>query len=188
MSAQSTIVPFMQGEGPTCLADMPPRVQQDMRNRNQAFLKALFTAHRQAAIDLVTYSKRANHQRELRKQVECLERQVDRATATIRNIMDEYKPMVEARPPVTDWGRILNEVCKKYGLSRVEIFARRRTPKIVWPRQELMYRLYKETRMSLPDIGRRCGGFDHTTVLHACRSHAKRYGLPPVVNDRAGTH
>lgn len=44
-----------------------------------------------------------------------------------------------------------------------------RTIRIARPRQIAMYLAREMTRNSLPDIGRRFGGRDHTTVLHALR-------------------
>jgi chromosomal replication initiator protein len=40
---------------------------------------------------------------------------------------------------------------------------------VVRPRQVAMYRAKTMTLRSLPEIGRRFGGRDHTTVLHAVR-------------------
>lgn len=48
----------------------------------------------------------------------------------------------------------------------------RRTKAVVYPRQIAMYLAKELTTRSLPDIGRRFGGKDHTTVLHAVRKIA----------------
>jgi chromosomal replication initiator protein len=56
----------------------------------------------------------------------------------------------------------------------------RRTANVVRPRQVAMYLAKSLTLRSLPEIGRRFGGRDHTTVLHAVR---KIEGL--VGNDMA---
>ena len=45
----------------------------------------------------------------------------------------------------------------------------RRTRQVVRPRQIAMYLAKIMTPRSLPEIGRRFGGKDHTTVLHAVR-------------------
>jgi chromosomal replication initiator protein len=45
----------------------------------------------------------------------------------------------------------------------------RRTANVVRPRQVAMYLSKVMTPRSLPEIGRRFGGRDHTTVLHAVR-------------------
>ena len=45
----------------------------------------------------------------------------------------------------------------------------RRTANVVRPRQVAMYLAKLLTLRSLPEIGRRFGGRDHTTVLHAVR-------------------
>ncbi|MGB6503695.1 MAG: helix-turn-helix domain-containing protein, partial [Xanthobacteraceae bacterium] len=44
-----------------------------------------------------------------------------------------------------------------------------RTANVVRPRQVAMYLAKVLTLRSLPEIGRRFGGRDHTTVLHAVR-------------------
>lgn len=58
---------------------------------------------------------------------------------------------------------------KHYGVPRIDIIASRRTANVVRPRQVAMYLSKTETPRSLPDIGRRFGNRDHTTVLHAVR-------------------
>src|SRR5690606_33114223 len=60
-------------------------------------------------------------------------------------------------------------VSRHYNVSRNELLSNRRTRTIVKPRQVAMYLSKVMTPRSLPEIGRRFGGRDHTTVLHAVR-------------------
>ncbi len=57
----------------------------------------------------------------------------------------------------------------KYNVSRADLLSSRRTANVVRPRQVAMYLAKVLTLRSLPEIGRRFGGRDHTTVLHAVR-------------------
>lgn len=60
-------------------------------------------------------------------------------------------------------------VARHYNVSKNELLSNRRTRTIVKPRQVAMYLAKVMTPRSLPEIGRRFGGRDHTTVLHAVR-------------------
>ncbi len=60
-------------------------------------------------------------------------------------------------------------VARHYNVSRQELVSNRRTRVIVKPRQIAMYLSKTMTPRSFPEIGRRFGGRDHTTVLHAVR-------------------
>ena len=60
-------------------------------------------------------------------------------------------------------------VCRHYRISRHDMISGRRTANIVFPRQVAYYLSKKLTLRSLPEIGRRFGGKDHTTVLHGIR-------------------
>jgi chromosomal replication initiator protein len=60
-------------------------------------------------------------------------------------------------------------VARHYNVSRQELVSNRRTRVIVKPRQIAMYLSKTLTPRSLPEIGRRFGGRDHLTVLHAVR-------------------
>jgi chromosomal replication initiator protein len=64
---------------------------------------------------------------------------------------------------------ILKIVSRHYGVSRNDILSERRHRSVVWPRQIGMYLAKQMTARSLPEIGRRFGNRDHTTVLHAIR-------------------
>jgi chromosomal replication initiator protein len=63
-------------------------------------------------------------------------------------------------------------VARHYNVSRTDICSARRTANVVRPRQVAMYLAKTLTLRSLPEIGRRFGGRDHTTVLHAVRKIA----------------
>jgi chromosomal replication initiator protein len=54
---------------------------------------------------------------------------------------------------------------------------------VVKPRQIAMYLSKVLTLRSLPEIGRRFGGRDHTTVLHAVRKIEKQIGEDSVLGD-----
>ncbi len=60
-------------------------------------------------------------------------------------------------------------VARQFNVSKNDLLSNRRTRNIVRPRQIAMYLAKTMTPRSLPEIGRRFGGRDHTTVLHAVR-------------------
>ncbi len=60
-------------------------------------------------------------------------------------------------------------VANHYNVSRADLLSSRRTAAVVRPRQIAMFLSKVLTPRSLPEIGRRFGGRDHTTVLHAVR-------------------
>jgi hypothetical protein len=62
---------------------------------------------------------------------------------------------------------IQKAVCRKFKVSRLDMISERRTKDIVLPRHVAMYLARKMTLHSIPEIGRRFGGRDHTTVLFA---------------------
>lgn len=64
---------------------------------------------------------------------------------------------------------ILRIISRHYGVSKGDILSQRRHRSVVWPRQIGMYLAKQLTSRSLPEIGRRFGNRDHTTVLHAIR-------------------
>ncbi len=64
---------------------------------------------------------------------------------------------------------ILRIVGRHYSVPRADLLSPRRARSIVRPRQVGMYLAKKLTPRSLPEIGRRFGGRDHSTVLHAVR-------------------
>jgi chromosomal replication initiator protein len=64
---------------------------------------------------------------------------------------------------------ILKVVGRHYNVAKADLLSPRRSRTVVVPRQVGMYLAKKLTSRSLPEIGRRFGGRDHSTVLHAVR-------------------
>ncbi|MBL8907499.1 MAG: chromosomal replication initiator protein DnaA [Rhizobiales bacterium] len=64
---------------------------------------------------------------------------------------------------------ILKVIGRHYNVPRADLLSARRSRAVVVPRQIGMYLAKKLTPRSLPEIGRRFGGRDHSTVLHAVR-------------------
>ena len=88
---------------------------------------------------------------------------LETAEAAIRDLIKNREPR---RVKIEEIQRI---VAKHYNVSRADILSLRRTAVVVKPRQVAMYLSKALTPRSLPEIGRRFGGRDHTTVLHAVR-------------------
>ncbi|MEM7197083.1 MAG: chromosomal replication initiator protein DnaA, partial [Pseudomonadota bacterium] len=65
--------------------------------------------------------------------------------------------------------RIQRVISDYYAISQADMLSKRRNRNLVRPRQVAMYYTKQLTSRSLPDIGRRFGDRDHTTVMHALR-------------------
>jgi Bacterial dnaA protein helix-turn-helix len=68
---------------------------------------------------------------------------------------------------------IVAEVAAFYCVSPYDILSGSRKQRFVRPRQIACYLAKSLTQKSLPEIGRRIGGRDHTTVLHGTRKIAR---------------
>jgi chromosomal replication initiator protein len=88
---------------------------------------------------------------------------VEAAEAAIRDLIRAREPR---RVKIEEIQKL---VASHYSVSRADILSSRRTATVVKPRQVAMYLSKALTLRSLPEIGRRFGGRDHTTVLHAVR-------------------
>lgn len=92
-------------------------------------------------------------------------------------VTQEQVDAAEDEAPIVrrpSWKTILREVSEKHKVAMVDLLSSRRSQAYVIARQEAMYRMRHETSMTFPQIGRRMGGRDHTTVLYGIRKHAER--------------
>jgi chromosomal replication initiator protein len=97
-----------------------------------------------------------------------------------REIRDLIRPQEPKRIKIEDIQRI---VARQYNVSRADLLSSRRTANVVRPRQVAMYLAKALTLRSLPEIGRRFGGRDHTTVLHAVRKIESLVGTDNTLAD-----
>ncbi|MCQ4504139.1 chromosomal replication initiator DnaA, partial [Vibrio parahaemolyticus] len=64
---------------------------------------------------------------------------------------------------------IQKATAEHYGMKQADLLSERRNRAVARPRQAAMWLAKQLTTRSLPDIGRRFWGRDHTTVLQAVR-------------------
>jgi chromosomal replication initiator protein len=91
-----------------------------------------------------------------------------------RELRDFVRPIEFKRVRIEEIQRV---VARQYNVSRGDLLSSRRTANVVRPRQIAMYLAKTLTLRSLPEIGRRFGGRDHTTVLHAVRKIENLIGI-----------
>ena len=64
--------------------------------------------------------------------------------------------------------RIQLKTADLFNISVQDLSSRSRTKEIAMARQTAMYLCRELTKLSLPEIGKKFGNRDHTTVMHAC--------------------
>lgn len=85
---------------------------------------------------------------------------------TVEEALRELAITGERKISVDD---IQRTVAQRFNVTVADIVSKRRNKAIVTPRHVAMYLAKTLTTRSLPDIGRRFGGRDHSTVIHAVR-------------------
>ena len=65
---------------------------------------------------------------------------------------------------------IQKKVVEHYNIKLSDMHSPRRSRSVARPRQVAMYLAKSITTRSLPEIGRKFGGRDHTTVIHAIKT------------------
>ncbi len=78
---------------------------------------------------------------------------------------------------------IQKRVAEHFGVKLADMHSARRARVVARPRQVAMYLAKQLTPRSLPEIGRRFGGRDHTTVMHAIRKIEELRTADSVLNE-----
>ncbi|MCB1538255.1 MAG: chromosomal replication initiator protein DnaA [Rhodospirillales bacterium] len=82
---------------------------------------------------------------------------------------------------------IQRKVAEHYNLRLTDMHSARRSRNVARPRQVAMYLCKKLTTRSLPEIGRKFGGRDHTTVMHAVKKVEELMGEDNLFADEVNS-
>ena len=88
---------------------------------------------------------------------------------TIDTAQDLLSDLLRANDRRTTIEDIQRKVCEHYGIRLADMHSPRRARPVARPRQLAMYLCKQLTTHSLPEIGRKFGGRDHTTIIHGVR-------------------
>ncbi|MCC7017577.1 MAG: chromosomal replication initiator protein DnaA [Rhodospirillales bacterium] len=88
---------------------------------------------------------------------------------SLETAQDYLKDLLRANDRRVTIEDIQKRVAAHFNVRLADMFSERRSRSVARPRQIAMYLAKQLTQRSLPEIGRKFGGRDHTTVMHAVR-------------------
>jgi len=88
---------------------------------------------------------------------------------TIESCREVLSDLLRAHNRRVSVDEIQKKVASHYLIKVADMFSARRSRQIARPRQIAMYLAKNLTSMSYPEIGKRFGNRDHTTIMHAVR-------------------
>jgi chromosomal replication initiator protein len=99
---------------------------------------------------------------------------------TLESAQEVLHDLLRANERRVTIDEIQRRVAEHFNIKMAEMTSARRARVVARPRQVAMYLAKQLTQRSLPEIGRKFGGRDHTTVMHAVRKVEEL-----IVSDRA---
>jgi len=106
--------------------------------------------------------------------------QLVRRDITLESTQELLQDLLRANERRVTIDEIQKCVAEHFNIKMAEMTSNRRARVVVRPRQVAMYLAKQLTPRSLPEIGRKFGGRDHTTVMHAVRKIEELF-----ISDRA---
>jgi chromosomal replication initiator protein len=88
---------------------------------------------------------------------------------TLETTQDLLKDLLRANDRRVTIEEIQRKVAEHFNIKQADMQSPRRARQVARPRQVAMYLAKQLTTRSLPEIGRKFGGRDHTTVMHAVK-------------------
>lgn len=104
---------------------------------------------------------------------------------TLEQAQDVLADLLRASERKLTIDEIMKVTCEHYALRMSDMTSARRSRTVARPRQMAMYLAKKLTPRSFPEIGRRFGGRDHTTVLYAVRKIEELMASDPQIAEDA---
>ncbi|HYM03134.1 MAG TPA: chromosomal replication initiator protein DnaA [Stellaceae bacterium] len=96
---------------------------------------------------------------------------------TIESAQEVLHDLLRANDRRVTIDEIQKRVAEHYNIRLADMHSARRARAVARPRQVAMYLCKQLTPRSLPEIGRKFGGRDHTTVMHAVRKIEELRGV-----------
>ncbi len=94
---------------------------------------------------------------------------VTKQAVTLETTQDVLQDLLRSHDRRITIDEIQRKVAEHYNIRMSDMHSARRSRQVARPRQVAMYLAKQLTARSLPEIGRKFGGRDHTTVMHAVR-------------------
>ncbi len=94
---------------------------------------------------------------------------VTKTVITLESTQDVLSDLLRSHDRRITIDEIQRKVAEHYNIRLPDMHSARRARQVARPRQVAMYLAKQLTSRSLPEIGRKFGGRDHTTVMHAVR-------------------
>jgi chromosomal replication initiator protein len=94
---------------------------------------------------------------------------VTKQTVTLESTQEVLQDLLRSHDRRITIDEIQRKVAEHYNIRMSDMHSARRARNVARPRQVAMYLAKQLTARSLPEIGRKFGGRDHTTVMHAVR-------------------
>ena len=134
---------------------------------------ARFSSHTEVPADVIEFLARTIN-RNVRESVGGLNKLIAYAQLTGQAVSlqlaeEQLTDILSANRKRITIDEIQRTVCQFYRVDRTEMSSKRRARAVVRPRQVAMYLAKVLTPRSYPEIGRKFGGRDHSTVIHAVR-------------------
>jgi chromosomal replication initiator protein len=104
---------------------------------------------------------------------------------TMEQAQDVLADLLRASEKKLTIDEIMRKTCEHYNLRMSDMTSARRSRSVARPRQMAMYLAKKLTPRSYPEIGRKFGGKDHTTVLYAVRRIEELIAAEPQIAEDA---
>jgi chromosomal replication initiator protein len=102
---------------------------------------------------------------------------------TIETAQDVLHDLLRANDRRVTIDEIQKRVAEHYNIRLADMHSARRARAVARPRQVAMYLCKQLTPRSLPEIGRKFGGRDHTTVMHAVRKIDELRAADRAINE-----